>query len=84
MTRGVLPFLQTLPSAARRLQSKQSFDHYIEVVFEFMGSATAFIPPFPVRVSPIFSIAQPYYSVRLPLGDSKTGHGGLTPTFEAG
>ena len=40
---SILPFLQALPSAARRLQSKQSFDHFIEIVFDFMESTTGSI-----------------------------------------
>jgi len=40
---SILPFLQALPSAARRLQSKQSFDHFIEIVFGFMESTTGSI-----------------------------------------
>ena len=40
---SILSFLQALPSAARRLQSKQSFDHFIEIVFDFMGRTTGSI-----------------------------------------
>ena len=40
---SILPFLQALPSAARRLQSQQSFDHFIEIVFDFMESTTGSI-----------------------------------------
>jgi hypothetical protein len=43
---SILPFLQALPSAARRLQSKQSFDHFIEIVFGFMESTTGSIHGF--------------------------------------
>ena len=43
---SILPFLQALPSAARRLQSKQSFDHFIEIVFDFMESTTGSIHGF--------------------------------------
>ena len=40
---SILSFLQALPSAARRLQSQQSFDHFIEIVFGFMESTTGSI-----------------------------------------
>ncbi|MCP4047554.1 MAG: VWA domain-containing protein [Gammaproteobacteria bacterium] len=40
---SILSFLQALPSAARRLQSQQSFDRFIEIVFEFMESTTGSI-----------------------------------------
>ncbi len=40
---SILSFLQALPSAARRLQSKESFDHFIEIVFDFMESTTGSI-----------------------------------------
>jgi len=43
---SILSFLQALPSAARRLQSKQSFDHFIEIVFDFMESTTGSIHGF--------------------------------------
>ena len=43
---SILPFLQALPSAARRLPSKQSFDHFIEIVFDFMESTTGSIHGF--------------------------------------
>ncbi len=43
---SILPFLQALPSAARRLQSKQSFDHFIEIVFDFMEATTGSIHGF--------------------------------------
>jgi hypothetical protein len=40
---SILSFLQALPSAARRLQSKGSFDHFIEIVFDFMERTTGSI-----------------------------------------
>ena len=43
---SILSFLQALPSAARRLQSKQQFDHFIEIVFGFMESTTGSIHGF--------------------------------------
>ncbi len=43
---SILPFLQALPSAARRLQSKESFDHFIEIVFDFMQRTTGSIHGF--------------------------------------
>jgi len=43
---SILPFLQALPSAARRLKSKQQFDHFIEIVFGFMESTTGSIHGF--------------------------------------
>jgi len=43
---SILPFLQALPSAARRLQSKQQFDHFIEIVFGFMEATTGSIHGF--------------------------------------
>ena len=43
---SILSFLQALPSAARRLQSKQQFDHFLEIVFDFMESTTGSIHGF--------------------------------------
>ena len=43
---SILSFLQALPSAARRLQSKQQFDHFIEIVFDFMEATTGSIHGF--------------------------------------
>jgi len=43
---SILSFLQALPSAARRLKSKQQFDHFIEIVFGFMESTTGSIHGF--------------------------------------
>ncbi len=43
---SILSFLQALPSAARRLQSQQSFDHFIEIVFDFMERTTGSIHGF--------------------------------------
>ncbi len=43
---SILSFLQALPSAARRVQSQQSFDHFIEIVFDFMQSTTGSIHGF--------------------------------------
>jgi len=40
---AILPFLQALPSAARRLRSQEQFDHYIEIVFNFMEATTGSI-----------------------------------------
>lgn len=40
---SILSFLQALPSAARRLQSKQQFDHFIEIIFDFMENTTGSI-----------------------------------------
>ena len=40
---SILSFLQALPSAARRLQSRESFDHFIEIIFDFMESTTGSI-----------------------------------------
>ncbi len=40
---SILPFLQALPSAARRLQSKETFNHFIEIVFDFMENTTVSI-----------------------------------------
>lgn len=40
---AILPFLQALPSAARRLRSQEQFDHYIEIVFDFMKATTGSI-----------------------------------------
>jgi len=53
---SILPFLQALPSAARRLQSKQQFDHFIEVVFGFMEATTGSIHGFHTTIpSPALS-----------------------------
>ncbi len=43
---AILSFLQALPSAARRLQSQQQFDDYIEIVFGFMEATTGSIHGF--------------------------------------
>ena len=43
---SILSFLQALPSAARRLQSKESFDRFIEIVFDFMERTTGSIHGF--------------------------------------
>ena len=43
---SILSFLQALPSAARRLQSQQQFDHFIEIIFEFMEATTGSIHGF--------------------------------------
>lgn len=43
---AILSFLQALPEAARRLGSKEQFDHFIEVVFEFMEETTGSIHGF--------------------------------------
>ena len=43
---SILSFLQALPSAARRLQSQQSFDHFIEIVLDFMEKTTGSIHGF--------------------------------------
>jgi hypothetical protein len=40
---AILSFLQALPSAARRLQSRDSFDHFIEIVFDYMEATTGSI-----------------------------------------
>jgi len=43
---SILAFLQALPSAARRLRSKDSFDRFIEIVFDFMHATTGSIHGF--------------------------------------
>jgi len=43
---SILSFLQALPSAARRLQSQQQFDHFIEIIFDFMEATTGSIHGF--------------------------------------
>jgi len=40
---SILSFLQALPSVARRLQSQQQFDKFIEIVFGFMQATTGSI-----------------------------------------
>ena len=40
---SILPFLQALPSAARRLQSRRSFELFVEIVFDFMERTTVSI-----------------------------------------
>lgn len=40
---SVLPFLQALPEAARRLKSQERFDRFIEIVFDFMEKTTGSI-----------------------------------------
>lgn len=43
---SILTFLQSLPEASRRLGSKEQFDHYIEIVFDFMEKTTGSIHGF--------------------------------------
>jgi len=43
---SILSFLQALPSAARRLQSQQQFERFIDIVFEFMENTTGSIHGF--------------------------------------
>ncbi len=38
--KAILPFLQSLPEAARRLGSAEQFQHYIDVVFDMMKNTT--------------------------------------------
>lgn len=38
--KAILPFLQSLPEAARRLSSAEQFQHYIDVVFDMMKNTT--------------------------------------------
>lgn len=38
--KAILPFLQSLPEAARRLGSTEQLQHYIDVVFDMMKSTT--------------------------------------------
>jgi len=38
--KSILPFLQTIPEAARRLRSTEQLQHYIDVVFEMMRKTT--------------------------------------------
>jgi len=40
---SILSFLQALPSAARRLQGMAAFEHFIEIVFDFMERTTGSI-----------------------------------------
>jgi hypothetical protein len=43
---SILAFLQSLPEAARRLGSKEPFDHYIDIVFDLMEKTTGSIHGF--------------------------------------
>jgi len=38
--KAILPFLQSLPEAARRLGSTEQLQHYIDLVFDMMGQST--------------------------------------------
>ncbi|MCP3852854.1 MAG: hypothetical protein GY694_21900, partial [Gammaproteobacteria bacterium] len=38
--KAILPFLQSLPEAARRLGSTEQLQHYIDIVFDMMGRST--------------------------------------------
>jgi hypothetical protein len=38
--KSILPFLQTIPEAARRLGSTEQLQHYIDVVFDMMKKTT--------------------------------------------
>ncbi|MCK5726783.1 MAG: VWA domain-containing protein [Thiotrichaceae bacterium] len=40
---AILPFLQSLPEAARRLGSQKQFDLYIDIIFDFMERTTGSI-----------------------------------------
>jgi len=53
---SILAFLQALPSAARRLRSKDSFGRFIEIVFDFMHATTGSIHGFHTTIpSPALS-----------------------------
>ncbi len=43
---SILPFLQSLPEAARRLGSRKQFDYFIEIVFNLMEKTTGSIHGF--------------------------------------
>lgn len=40
---SILAFLQSLPEASRRLGSKEQFDHYLKIVFDYMEETTGSI-----------------------------------------
>jgi hypothetical protein len=42
-SKAIAPFLQSLPSAARRLQSQQQMREYLDIVVDFMGRTTGSI-----------------------------------------
>ncbi|MBE9549601.1 MAG: VWA domain-containing protein [Proteobacteria bacterium] len=53
---SILSFLQALPSAARRLQSKEQFERFIDIIFDFMESTTGSIHGFHTTIpSPALS-----------------------------
>ncbi|HHH43733.1 MAG TPA: hypothetical protein ENK49_06315, partial [Gammaproteobacteria bacterium] len=43
---SILPFLQSLPEAARRLGSREQMQHYLDLVFDFMERTTGSIHGF--------------------------------------
>ena len=53
---SILPFLQALPSAARRLGTQEQFEHFIEIIFDFMEKTTGSIHGFHTTIpSPALS-----------------------------
>lgn len=47
---AILPFLQSLPEAARRLGSKEQLQHYIDIVFDMMEKTTSSIHGFSATI----------------------------------
>ncbi len=47
---SILPFLQSLPAAARRLGSTEQLQHYIDVVFDMMEKTTSSIHGFSATI----------------------------------
>jgi len=43
---SILPFLQALPSAARRLSTPEQFEHFLDMIFDFMEKTTGSIHGF--------------------------------------
>ncbi len=53
---SILPFLQALPSAARRLSTPEQFEHFLDMIFDFMEKTTGSIHGFHTTIpSPALS-----------------------------
>jgi len=69
--KAIVPFLQALPAAARRLQSQELLRHYLDLVLEFMDRTTGSIhgihTTFPSPGLPAFFEQVPFLLGQLPL-----------------
>ncbi len=69
--KSILPFLQSLPEAARRLGSTEQLQHYIDIVFDMMKNTTrsihGHIDTIPSDGLPEFLNQAPYLLNQLPI-----------------